>query len=67
MEGAKRLDFDYLEKFMVDCFLAAGDPVCGLGMCSAVNIRRIPYDQICACVLPQFGLNLVHDFHGYVL
>jgi hypothetical protein len=24
--GSKRLDFDYLEKFMVDCFLAAGVP-----------------------------------------
>ena len=25
-EGSRLLDFDYLEKFMVDCFVASGTP-----------------------------------------
>ena len=26
MEGSRRLDFDYLEKFMAECFMASGTP-----------------------------------------
>lgn len=26
LQGSRRLDFDYLEQFMIDCFLAVGVP-----------------------------------------
>ncbi|CAE7621623.1 comC, partial [Symbiodinium sp. KB8] len=39
VEGSRRLDFDYLEKFMAECFMASGTPEKESKVCANVLIE----------------------------